>query len=357
MLAEIWKETKRILQPATARVSAQEHRIELLTGGVIDMWSLENADSARGRKYHRAVLDECAMVSDLEEAWSAAIRPTLTDYKGDAWFLSTPKGMNFFWKAWTWGRSEDRVDWMSWRMPTTANPFIDREEAEAAKGSLPERIFRQEYLAEFLEEAGGVFRRVSEAVDEGRDRNEEPIPGEFYSMGADLARTHDFTVLTVLDRGGRQVYHERFRQISWERQIHAIAQTAQRYGAEVWTDSTGAGDPIYEALRKRHPSVRAFHFTNQSKTRLIDQLAIALEGGRLRLMDVEEQTNELLAYQYELTASRNVRMNAPSGLFDDCVIALALANWNLNAGPAASETVEPDERWYAADRDIDPWGR
>src|SRR5688500_4881102 len=62
MLAEVWRETREVLRPATQRVAAQEHRLELITGGVVDMWSLDSADSSRGRKYARVVVDEAAMV-------------------------------------------------------------------------------------------------------------------------------------------------------------------------------------------------------------------------------------------------------------------------------------------------------
>src|SRR5262245_25735056 len=92
MLTDVWRELKRVLYPVTARVSAQEHRIELTSGGIVDMWSLDAPDSVRGRKYKRVVVDEAAMIRDLQEAYQAVIRPTLTDYEGDAWFPSTPKG-------------------------------------------------------------------------------------------------------------------------------------------------------------------------------------------------------------------------------------------------------------------------
>src|SRR5262245_13467950 len=68
MLAETWREVQTLLQPLTARVSVQEHRLELVTGGVIEMWSLEHPDTIRGRKYARVILDEAAMVADLGEA-------------------------------------------------------------------------------------------------------------------------------------------------------------------------------------------------------------------------------------------------------------------------------------------------
>jgi hypothetical protein len=81
--------------------------------------------------------------------------------------------------------------------------------------------------------------------------------------------------------------------------------------------------------------VTPYHFSNASKESVIDNLAMKIEQGALRLMDVPAQTNELLAYQYELTPSRNVRTNSPEGMFDDCVIALALACWGLaQPGPA-----------------------
>jgi hypothetical protein len=328
MLTEIWRETKEILAPVTQRISVQDHRLELLTGGIVDMWSLDNADSARGRKYRRVVLDEAAMVKNLDDAWNAVIRPTLTDYKGDGWFLSTPKGMNFFWHAFNRGQDDSFLEWASWQMPTVANPYIDPSEVEAARLSLPERVFQQEYLAQFIDEAGGVFRGVRDSVDAGRTENEPPRPGMTYSLGVDIARVQDFTVLSVLDHNRRQVYHERFNQISWERQIAAIERVSLLYNkAKVLMDSTGIGDPVYEAVRKKGIPVEGYTFTNTSKEALIDALALAIEGRQIRLMDVSAQTNELLAYQYELTPSRNVRMNAPEGMHDDCVIALALSNW------------------------------
>lgn len=333
MLAEVWRETREVLGSLTARVSVQEHRIELITGGVVDMWSLDAADSVRGRKYKRVVCDEAAMVPNLTDAWNAVIRPTLTDYIGDAWFLSTPKGQNFFWQLYNQGQDEFFPDFGSWKMPTTANPIISPDEVEAARGSLPERVFQQEYLAEFLEESGGVFRCIREAIDKGRRGNQEPEKGHQYSLGVDLARVEDFTVLAVLAHSGRQVYHERFNQISWERQISAIVRVAQRYNAQVWLDSTGVGDPIFEALRGHKLRVSGYQFTNHSKEALINSLALALENRERRLMDISAQTAELSAYQYELTPSRNVRMNAPEGMHDDCVIALALANWGLTNGP------------------------
>jgi hypothetical protein len=77
------------------------------------------------------------------------------------------------------------------------------------------------------------------------------------------------------------------------------------------------------------PKVIGYSLTAASKESLIDNLSMKLEKGEIRLMDLPPQTSELLAYQYELTRGRNAKMNAPSGMHDDCVIALALAAWGL----------------------------
>jgi hypothetical protein len=327
-LSEAWRDFQKILKPVIARKHETEHRIELVTGGVLEFWSLEDVDAGRSRKYKRVAIDEAAKVKRLEQAWNESIRATLTDFQGDADFYSTPKGRNFFWKAFTYGEDNENHDWACWRFGTDANPHIDPGEIAAARRQLPERVFDQEYLARFLDDAGGVFRRVRESIDRGRSGSRlVPDPGCHYSGGLDLARVEDFTVITILDSRGRQVYHERFNQISWERQISAVVAAIRPFRAALYVDSTGVGDPIFERLLNAGLRVQPYQFTNASKNKLIDHLAMQLEQGKLRLMDIPEQENELLAYQYELTPSRHVRTNAPEGMHDDCVISLALAAW------------------------------
>jgi hypothetical protein len=136
MLSEVWRSAKRMLRDVTASVNTQEKRIELLSGGVIDFWSLENPDAIRGRKYALVVIDEAGMVGDLQDIWHMVIRPTLTDYRGSAWLLSTPKGRNFFWVMWCLGQGDRDPEWKSWQMPTASNPYIAPKEIEAAQREL-----------------------------------------------------------------------------------------------------------------------------------------------------------------------------------------------------------------------------
>ena len=146
------------------RRNEQDKRLELFGGGSIEFWSLDNPDVARGRRYGLIVVDEAAMVPNLLYVWDAVLRPTLVDLTGGAWFFSTPKGRNGFWQLWQRGQDAGEPEWRSWRGPTSENPHIPASEVEAMRRSMPERIFRQEIEAEFLDDAGGVFRRVMDAA-------------------------------------------------------------------------------------------------------------------------------------------------------------------------------------------------
>jgi len=341
ILLDAWRDLVQFYLPVTARVSQTERRIELISGGVLEMWSLEDINAGRSRYYQRVILDEPAMVAKLEECWNDSIRPTLADLRGDAWFLSTPRGRNYFYALYQLGQDPLEPDWASWQRPTSANPFIAEEEIEAQRKGLPDRSFRQEWLAEFVQDGGGVFRGVEQIVMTGERATVPRMANRDYALGVDLAKYEDFTVLAVFDDTGRQVYFDRFNLVSWQIQIQRIVDVAALYSPlNVVIDATGVGDPVLEAVKREADSrgvsitllgategSEGFKFSNTTKQQAIDRLAISVEQQAIRLMDHSVQTSELMAYQYELTPSGKLTMNAPNGMHDDCVIALALAEW------------------------------
>lgn len=179
MLSDVWREAKRTFAPIIKDSNEQEKRITLVTGDVIDFWSLDNFDAIRGRKYACIVVDEAAMVRNLEEAWTMTLRPTLADYAGSAWFLSTPKGKNYFWTLDL--KSQTDPTWASFHAPSSANPYIAAEELEAFRNDLPTIAYQQEVLAEYVDVAGALLRR--EYL-----RYADTIPdGLNIGMGVDLA--------------------------------------------------------------------------------------------------------------------------------------------------------------------------
>jgi hypothetical protein len=324
MLSPVWRTLKKTLAGVTASKNETERRLTLVTGGSIECWSLDNADRVRGRKYHGLIIDEAAQVPDLLDGWQNAISPLLTDYRGRAYFFSTPNGFNGFWHLYNRGIDPLYPEWQAWQYPTSANPHIDPAEIEAQRNELPERAFRQEYLAEFMTDSGGVFRSVT---DVSTLAPSAPTEGGQYVFGVDWGRSNDFTAISVIDAStGEQVAIDRFTQIGWAvQQARIIAMYRHWKPVSIIAEENSFGDVNIEALLKEGLPIRRFSTTAQTKTPLIDALAVAIEKGNIRLLNDRVQMAELQAYEMQRLPSGAYRYTAPSGGHDDTVMALALA--------------------------------
>ncbi len=325
MLTEVWRDTRRVLGPVTVHQDLQQHRLELLTGGVLEMWSLDQPDVARGRKYRTVVIDEAAMVRHLEEAWNAVIRPTLVDFRGGAWFLSTPKGLNYFKHLYDRGADARFPDWAAWQMPTVSNPYIPADEVEDSRRSLPERTFAQEFEAVFLEADGAVFRRVRDAAT--ATPQARALDGHRYVLGVDWGKLEDFTVVAVVDATTRElVALDRSNKVDYAVQAGRLQALAQRFRPDqILAEQNAMGEPIVEQLQRLGLPVSPFLTTNASKAAVVDALALAFERAEVRVLPDDVLLGELLAYQAERLPSGLLRYGAPEGMHDDCVTALALA--------------------------------
>jgi hypothetical protein len=321
-MLEVWRAMNNILHPIILRSNASEHRIENKAGGVLEFWSLENVNAGRGRKYARAIIDEGAFSARLLDIWHNAIRPTLVDYHGDGYFFSTPKGRNGFWQLWQLATNDP--EWRSWQMPTNVNPWIPQSEIEAMRVSLPERVFQQEILAAFIEDAGGVFRRVMDAAT--ADGEMMHGPDVQYTIGVDWGKSNDWTVAIVLDHTGAMVAMDRFNQIDYALQLGRLYALCDKYPpSTIIAESNSMGQPLVEQLQRAGLPVQPFQTTNASKAQAIDALALAFERGDIRILPDASLIAELQAYEAERLPSGLLRYGAPNGMHDDCVMALALA--------------------------------
>lgn len=156
-----WNLAKQVLQPLIRRdlVSVREAD-RLLTfpgGGWLQVKTADRPDLLRGEALDRVVFDEGADIKP--EAWFEAVRPTLSDRRGEAMFIGTPRGMdNWFYDLWLRGEDETIPEWRSWMSSTYHNPYIPKEEIDAARQDLGELLFSQEYMAQFIVAGGMVFK-------------------------------------------------------------------------------------------------------------------------------------------------------------------------------------------------------
>ena len=326
LLKDAWAQIKQTLEPVTVR-SLEAERLEVLGGGILECWSLDKADAGRVRAYAGIVVDEAATVPNFEEAWERSIRAQLSDYRGEAWFLSTPKGTaSYFHTLYQRGQSHE-PGWASWQMPTGTNPFINTQEIADAKEDLTDLAFAQEYLAQFVTWAGAVFRRITDAI--------QPITlTEAGMIGVDWGRTGDYTVFVALSPAGHVVGMDRFRGIEYQIQRDRLKSFWERNGKRCWivAEANSMGGPVVEQLQADKLPVAGFLTTSPSKAAIIQGLALAFERGTIRIPNDPVLLGELQAFEGKSSPGGLIRYGAPAGLHDDTVMALAIA-WAALTGP------------------------
>jgi hypothetical protein len=326
LLKDAWAQIKQTLEPVTER-SLEAERLEVIGGGSLECWSLDKPDAGRGRAYAGIIIDEAAIVPNFEAAWEQSVRAQLSDYRGEAWFLSTPKGTaSYFHTLYQRGQAHE-PGWASWQMPTATNPFIDAQEIADAQADLTDLAFAQEYLAQFVVWAGAVFRRITDCVGE---ISRAPAA----MIGVDWGRTGDYTVFVALGPTGQVVDIDRFRGIEYGAQRARLIEFWKRNGARCWivAETNSMGGPVVEQLQADRLPVAGFLTTGPSKASIIQGLALAFERGTIRIPNDPVLIGELQAFEGTRSPSGNMRYSAPAGLHDDTVMALAIA-WQALTGP------------------------
>jgi len=303
--------------------------IRNMAGGISEIRgkSADNPVSLLGEGLDWLIVDEAAQLKP--KIYESYLSQRLIDKKGWALLISTPKGKGWFYDLYRLGQSDD-PDHQSWNSPSWSNPYLDRQLIEKERMKVPESVFEQEYGGKFIEGAGAVFRKVREAATGGW---QEPRRGEGYSAGLDLAKVQDFSVLVIMNANREVMLVDRFNKLDWNIQVNRIQATTEKYNdAYVHVDSTGAGEPVYEALLNAGIRCTPYTFTQKSKAALIDSLSIIFEKELITLPRPDlfpAMVEELENFQYSVTDQGNVKSSAPFGYHDDCVIALALAAWPL----------------------------
>lgn len=156
-----WRQLKTMTPDSMiAKKNETDLSIELVNGSEIALRGADNEDSLRGVSLSALVVDEAAYVK--QTAWEMVLRPALSDQNGPAWFITTPAGLNWFHDLWEQAQAQGQDDWDTFSFPTIDGGNVSAEEIEAARNTLDERTFRQEYLASFETLSGRVYPGFSD---------------------------------------------------------------------------------------------------------------------------------------------------------------------------------------------------
>lgn len=178
----IWDLLLDIGREVIASTHVNNLDITLINGAKIYVRGSDRPDTLRGVSLTYLVLDEVADIKP--ETWEKVLRAALSDKKGKALFIGTPKGRNWFFDMYNLGDSGEDEEWKSWHFTTKDNPLIDPKEIEGAKKTLSSFAFKQEYEASFDNAGAGVFK------EEWFKLGEEPKDGSYY-IAIDLAGFED----------------------------------------------------------------------------------------------------------------------------------------------------------------------
>lgn len=369
---EVWSALKSMLGPVMLRKDEQLHRLELTTGGVIELWTLADDRAGASRSYYFVVIDEAAHAANLEDVWTGAIRPSLIDQQGKALFISTPRGHNYFWTLWLLGRDPLETEWAEFQMPTitnTAIPGIDIvAEVEAARRTTPELVFREEYLAEFIAGSGQVFRRIADAVKAAETDpaciaaiksawNYEAVRGHQYIFGVDLAKSNDFSVFAIYDVTIQcLVYLDRGNHVDYQLQLNRLKSMFEIYKPTGIIIEQNAQVSFVEQADRAGLPIVPFQTSQASKAMIIEHLAAAFDNGAVRIVNDQVLVGELEGFEMTRLGSGQFRYAAPGGLHDDTVMAFALAYYGATYGipdwgPEVIDMGETAEGQGQSDRD------
>ena len=323
--------------------------IRLTNRVILNLKGADKEDTLRGAGLYFALMDEYAFMKP--HIWHQVIRPELGQTGGDAMFIGTPFGRDHFYEVFKLGR-DGETNWKSWLLPVSEKTYgfigdvprgtelLSEGFLDGQKKEMTERFYSQEYECAFRDDAGMVFDRIDEnVVDEFRDF---PESGHKYRIGVDPALREDFTVLAVIDLTDHKIkYVYRTNKIDLELLLSRIENEANKWTTnmgkpEIIMDTTGMGDPIYEALIGRGVDIQPIKFGGRVKRmskgikqKMVDNLAMMFSKDEVKIPRYDWLIDELKDYRFHKMESGTYKYGAPPGKHDDGVVALFLACYQL----------------------------
>ena len=333
-VSPVYSQTNKVQKEIMAAIGASglvkscnysENNITLKNGSEIIFRSAEKYDSIRGLTIDYGVLDECAFMK--EDAWREAIRPVFMVRGKKVLFISTPKGKNWFYELFQLAKSPDHSNYVAYTGSSYDTPYISTEEIEDAKRTLPETVFQQEYLAKFIDSGGEVFSNLEPCLI-----NHYPTPDGRVFCGIDLGKQEDYTVATFMDSRGQVVDIYRANAKEWSSMVNDILAKIKKWNAVTMIEVNSIGDVIFEQIKQKWQDTHPFVTTSRSKNEIIEGLILDVNETNLKLPSRElfpwlQSELEVFTYDYN-PKTRSIRYGHPTGLHDDCVLSLAIVNYN-----------------------------
>jgi phage FluMu gp28-like protein len=315
-----FKELCQSLQPYIRNENRTDLIIEFITGTYVQFFSAESKDSIRGFQFHYVIMDEVAFMNT--DDINLIIRPTWMIIGKKIIFTSTPNGnQGFFFDNYNLALNDEPGHKLK-QISIYDNPFISPEDIEAIRKQVPERVFKQEYLGEFVNGSGTVFSNYMNCI------GEPIIKQDIYYAGIDWGKVNDYTVLTIINSHKEVVDIYRINGLDYTQQVQIIADRLNKWKPKkVISEENNIGTVVNELLKKLYKgNIQTVTLDNSMKKDIIENLIVGFETQDITIPNNDILLRELQSFSCKYNHNtQTIKYTAPNGLHDDTIISLAYA--------------------------------
>ena len=308
--------------------SIGELEIAFKNGSVIKFRSAAQEDSLRGETVEYLIIDEAAFIK--ESVFQEILLPMLNIRGKKCLIISTPKGKNWFFHQYMRGVSGEDSKYRSFKFTSADNPYSNPDIIKLAKENLPEVLFNQEYLGEFVDSTA-IFENLNELCN--IEMTGQPVKGEQYFIGIDIALKDDYTVSTVINSKGSVVDYLRFNNVSAPELKESLLNHFKTWQPrKIMIEENNQGLPIIQDLKQIHKvsNIVGFKTTASSKPTIVNNLINAFSSKKINVPNDDVYKSELEVFTMTLSSTGQPKFAAPAPFHDDIPMSLAVAWECLN---------------------------
>ena len=290
----MWSLLQDLARPVIKSSHINNLEITLINGSVISLKGSDRPDTLRGSSLKLLVMDEAAFMR--ANVWQEILSPALTDLKGEAIFISTPEGRNWFYDIYCYADQGVDPEWKAYHYTTYDNEMLDKKEIDSAKSRLSTMAFTQEFMASFNARESELFKEEWLEFDD-----EEPEIGDYY-IAIDLAgfetlgkkgnKRLDDTAMAIVkaNENGWWVKEIKYGRWTFDETVRNIFHAVQKYkpisvGIEKGIAKQAVMSPLMDMMKRHGLFFRIEELThgNINKTnRIVNALQGRLEHGRIK---------------------------------------------------------------------------
>lgn len=328
-----WNDLVKLIEDSklpTVSLNNTAKEVRFFSGGSIRIRSAVKPDNLRGGSLDLLIMDEAAFYPNGQYVWWSVLLPMITATGGVVLFTTTPNGRNWYYQLVQEARNtENPLSEITkvWHFPSSTSPRQDKRLLDILKTTMPSRKWREEFLAEFLADGGGVFFGTERAAC--LNVLKEPEHEHEYVCGIDIGKNNDATAITFADKFTRkQVYGETFNNMGTIATVKRIIALLREWKPSIaYIEKNGVGEHLISLMRAvmrgdaedsilqlldappmdnnedviDGVKLRIVHMTNQLKRDYVERLSADIEYGRFELLSEETkygatQLNEMSTF-------------------------------------------------------------